>query len=71
MKWLTSWLERALRRFKERLRDWCRSPATVQEILLYPPLAVWLADQPPEARMAVTEALPKVLDYMADKWFGG
>ncbi|HUU55654.1 MAG TPA: hypothetical protein VMY87_12110 [Armatimonadota bacterium] len=71
MSVVSKWLNRSLERFKSRMRDQCRSPETVAAILAYPPLATWLGRQSLEVRPRVAAAIPLILEFMADKWFGG
>ena len=67
MSVVSDWFERRLRR---RLREWCRGPGP-GIVLGAPPVAAWLSRLPIEQQTAVREAVPVILEYLADKWFGG
>ncbi len=61
------WFER---RFKVRLRNWCRGPGA-SIILAAPPITAWLSTLSIEQQAAVREAVPRVLEYLTDIWLGG
>jgi len=70
MSWLSGVFSGGIDGFKERMREWCRgSGAGI--VLAAPPITAWLSTLPIEQQTAVREAVPRILEYLADKWFGG
>jgi len=60
-----------LNKWKRQAREWCRNPASVSLILAYPAVAAWMHKQEPLVQSKVRQAVPLILEAMADKWFGG
>ena len=71
MSWLTKFFTGAVDDFKRRAREWCRNPAATNVIVAYPPLQLWMSQQPEDVQAKVKVAIPLVLEAIADKWFGG